>query len=661
MVVIKERTLDTTTIKQNWQFAPLNYGPEIMDNAARHHFSDDPVVKMIREIIQNSLDARNKDTGLPAVVKFHDDIIPIETIAGQTLRAHVDECYERTKQDTSARRLEPQYQAAALSLSTNEIRCLRIVDSNTSGLKDGKFHALVRQEGGVDKDQGAPGGSYGIGKNATFNISSIKTVFYSTSFLTKRGRQEQMEGKTLLIPHKDPFNKAGVPEDLQHAGYYRNKDGQPVEGQDIDRYFHLDDFGTGVFIMGFDPKERDWVNESINAILCNFAYSTRQGYLEVHIESGDTVKTINNRNLEQRFEEQKYESGQRNDTTTTDKLQKAYNYYQAYRDSTKPAHTKRVNPLGKMCVWINTTDGPRQTLYINRNGMSITDARSDTERNPFGPRNRQVWPSYAAVVMPDDDSTNDQVRKMENPAHDQINLQALETEKERNNIRQACNNVRSQIADIIEQATGVTQFTEASNAEEIRRFVPEQKKYVEGTQLALLESKPINHTTVEQRIIEIQAGTGDNTDPVICPGPDPGPDPGSGPGPVLKPSPKPTPGPNTSPDGTTKSHAQAQKPRIIRSSDAEDLIHAIFTPSSQDNEQHQFRFVIRPTGTDYDGKDQPLRIKSVTSRTEAIKAWLLDDGTTVEVQAKQGERIALTIQAEESLGTSAYQIAGVSK
>ena len=616
-----------------------------MDNAARHHFSNDPIVKLIREIIQNSLDARIKDMGLPALVEFHDDYIPTEKIGGDILRTHINQCYERTKKDTSAHRLETQYETAYAALDTDTIRCLRIVDKNTSGLKEGKFHALVRQEGGVDKDTGAPGGSYGIGKNAPFNVSSIKTVFYSTTFWTKRGRHEQMEGKTLLIPHDDPFDNAGgVPEKLQHAGYYRNKYGANIEGKDIDRYFHLNDFGTGVYIMGFDPKGRDWIYESTNAILSNFAYSIRHGFLEVKIESNNDVKDINKRELEQRFEEQKQEAKERKDQTTTEKLEKAYDYYTAYRDSLNPNRTQQATPLGEMYVWINSTSGPKQTIYINRNGMSITDARADTERNPFGPRNKQIWPSYAAVVMPADDKTDEQVRKMENPSHDQINLQGLETEKERNRIKLACANIRSQIANFIEEATGVAKFTAASNAEEMSRFVPEQTTKAETSQPALFESTPIKHTTVEQKIIEIQEGK-------EHPGPPPKPRTIKGQGPTAG---------NGKPTTTARSHAQAKNPRVIRSADQDDMLHAIFTPMTEDQKRGTFQFMIRPTGNDNDGTDQPLLIKTVSSTVESTKVKLLEDGTTLEVKTQQGNRIAIRIQAKEPLGTCAYQIAPVS-
>ena len=391
-------------------------------------------------------------------------------------------CHERIQGDAGIGRLAKQYQQAVSILSSETVRCLRIVDSNTIGLKGEKFTALVRQEGRVDKDSTAPGGSFGIGKNAPFNASGINTVFYSTRYNTARGRHEQMEGKALLIPHGDPFDENPRPEVLQHAGYYRKSDRQSIEGREIHDYFRLEDTGTGVFVIGFDPKERDWANDAVDAVLNNFAYSVRHRMLRVVISTDGNAHTIDHRSLEQVFDQQRSNAAQSRNEEAAAKLERAYQYYLAYRDSQQPTTAGPATHLGEMNVWVNATGGPRQTLYINRNGMVITDARADVERNPFGPRNKQTWPEYAAVVMPTKDSTDELIRRMENPSHDQINIQSLETGTQRNQMAKACNHIRGEVAKIIEAATGVAEYAQASNAEEMRRFVPEQtsEKQPEG-------------------------------------------------------------------------------------------------------------------------------------------------------------------------------------
>ena len=86
-----------------------------------------------------------------------------------------------------------------LALDTVRIRnvpCLKIEDAVTTGLTDRRWNALVLQEGAVSKGNGAPGGSFGIGKNAVMNVSDLQTVFYSTRYVQgRKGRVEKLQGK----------------------------------------------------------------------------------------------------------------------------------------------------------------------------------------------------------------------------------------------------------------------------------------------------------------------------------------------------------------------------------------------------------------------------------------------------------------------------------
>ena len=72
------------------------------------------------------------------------------------------------------------------SSEQRDIPCLRVQDTGTMGLNDARWKALVLQEGAVSKGGGAPGGSYGIGKNAVLNVSDLQTVFYSTRLIEGR-------------------------------------------------------------------------------------------------------------------------------------------------------------------------------------------------------------------------------------------------------------------------------------------------------------------------------------------------------------------------------------------------------------------------------------------------------------------------------------------
>ena len=138
-----------------------------------------------------------------------------------------------------------------------------MVDSGTTGLNTTqKWNALVEQAGAVSKPDWIPaGGAFGIGKNAVFNISAIRTVLYSTRYIERRrGRQEKVQGKSILMTHTPPNAKPS--QDVQHVGFLK----WPVlkNLSELPSELRLDDVGTGVFILGFDPptsSEREWIDE----------------------------------------------------------------------------------------------------------------------------------------------------------------------------------------------------------------------------------------------------------------------------------------------------------------------------------------------------------------------------------------------------------------
>ena len=183
-------------------------------------------------------------------VKFAETRISGDLIGAVDLKKHLTACLDRTKREnrTSVRKV---YERALKALKSKQIRCLQIVDSGTTGLEGEYWDELVYREGGVKKSGGAPGGSYGIGKNAVFNVSDLRTVFYSTRYVSgKEGRVDKLQGKATLMAHSDPSKASRV---LQHIGFYRDNKSKPIHGTAIPGYFKLDQTGTGVFIMGFNP------------------------------------------------------------------------------------------------------------------------------------------------------------------------------------------------------------------------------------------------------------------------------------------------------------------------------------------------------------------------------------------------------------------------
>ena len=265
----------------SWQFSPRGLGIDVIQDSSSAHFRDDPIPKMIRELLQNSLDAKVEGLFVPVEVTIADTRVDPQAIGANELRLHLHACRERAEQDRKPK-IQQLYAKALQTLDKAPIRCLKVVDSNTTGLQGPSWDALVFQEGSVYKPGDAPGGSNGTGKNAVLNVSDLRTVFYSTRYSNgKEGRVEKCQGKATLMAHPSPNNKK---ENVQHIGFFTMPDGKPILTNDIEGIFRLEDVGTGVFVMGFNPRSPEWANEVTRAIIENFFFAVHCKKLTVKIE-----------------------------------------------------------------------------------------------------------------------------------------------------------------------------------------------------------------------------------------------------------------------------------------------------------------------------------------------------------------------------------------
>ena len=452
-----------------WHFPPRSGGIDFVQDPSSAHFSDDPLPKMVREVIQNSLDARQSGRDEePVVVSFTDTEVQRDLIGASQLYKHLTACRDRAKKYCHSSVID-LYDRARETLRAPRIRCLRIIDSTTTGLSDTKWQALVIQEGAVQKSsQGAPGGSYGIGKNAVFNVSDIQTVFYSTKYVDghREGRVEKLQGKATFMSHPNPEQAS---EDLQHIGFYMTGEKKPLLTTDIPSLFRLEETGTGVFVMGFNPRSDDWTKDVQTAIIESFFHAIHHKQLKVCISSAGAVVPIEitHETIDHLFESSR---------TATES--EAYHYYLAIRDEDADL-TPDLDGLGVLHVQVRTEAGPRRTAYVNRNGMLITASR-ELNVNPIAPRGKSLWPNYAAVVTPTDDAGDKWIRAMENPSHDSISTGQLHDKDEIRSANRIFKQARSAIREIIDRKAEIEKYGDTSNLDELAAVFPDFDTAIES-------------------------------------------------------------------------------------------------------------------------------------------------------------------------------------
>ena len=91
---------------------------------------------------------------------FNEVEIALDTIDADGLRPHLERCLLRA--DSEGRTsIRTAYQAALDVLESDPLKCLRIKDTGTTGLRGVNWNALVLQEGAVEKPSNGsvPGGS----------------------------------------------------------------------------------------------------------------------------------------------------------------------------------------------------------------------------------------------------------------------------------------------------------------------------------------------------------------------------------------------------------------------------------------------------------------------------------------------------------------------
>ena len=187
---------------------------------------------MVREVLQNSLD--HHEPGLDGVrVTFRTLSIPAEDIQATQLlqhaRASLQEAEAGQNPDTTR-----HYSEMEAALSVNQIPCLAIVDENTTGLQGDNWKNLIFREG-MPQNTGnvTKGGSVGLGKHASFNLSACNTVIYSTRYVARaaRGKVCHMAGRSQLMTHEDPSGSHGRLRDVGFLGNHQdNGYNEPISG-----------------------------------------------------------------------------------------------------------------------------------------------------------------------------------------------------------------------------------------------------------------------------------------------------------------------------------------------------------------------------------------------------------------------------------------------
>lgn len=597
-----------------WQFPPTHGGPaQGFNDSGKEFFTADVMEHVVREIIQNSLDAKDQRyPDSPVVVTMSRFDLARGAINAADLTGHISESLKSTREKKNERGVR-FYESALKILKKPRISVLKVVDENTTGLGGMRWNSLVHEEGTTSKDSAAAGGSFGIGKNAPYAASTLGLVCYSTRY-PNRYRVEKFIARCKLVAHQDPSDRMVK---LQHVGFgtsgeYDGSNYPPVLGADIHKSFRLEKTGTGIFIMGF-KEERGWQKAVVRSIARNFFAAIHDRKLSVVVESTE----ITNETLDECFGEDSQKQ-----------------YYDLYRNSEQPI-TVEGDGGWKLHLKIATGDEKmdNRVAYVNRRGMLITAERGFS-RNPFGARTDMG--KYVAIVWAADDATDVMVREMEPPTHESIEYKRIEDPDKRKKIVEQLHDVSDKIRNHIRRKLDRETFEQKTELRELSDIIPyvlDPDKDNDGDDDDYSTSSRLRQSI---EIRKIRTGIG------VIRADEPEEEGGGGTKPGGGKGGKGGKTPNDSTPKTKKTVSNMRNIRVVRHGD--DALRVAFDTKTGAN-----KFVIKPVGEEY--KDEsPIAVTAAGGVSGAKSVEMLDKNT-IRVNAEPDSRVVLDVSPD---GLSEY-------
>lgn len=377
------------------------------NNAMTQNFKKHPYASLVRESIQNSLDAV-LDKSQPVRIRY--EFRTLKCISYPNffeLKEHIQGCLDYYPKNSNAKdNYKPML--SILDPSLSEISYVRVSDFNTKGMNydendtNSSFYAFVRSAGVSAKENAAAGGSFGFGKAAYFQMSPISTIIVSTR---TEDDKTFFEGISSLCTHTFRGDKKMA------VGYYDNSNGKPIaEETEIPPVFRRAEPGTDVNILGMDVSEKDDIKrEMAEAVLRNFWMAIHDNKLVVEIGNGISITKDNlGSMMDEYFPDE-------DDNSKWKGYDNPRPYYEAYRNcGTSEKYVKKtaqLSLLGNVCLFLN----------IKKNANDKIAYLRDLQMLVYSKNNKTNYGFYG-VFFCGDPKGNEILRKLENPAHNEWNI-----------------------------------------------------------------------------------------------------------------------------------------------------------------------------------------------------------------------------------------------
>ena len=456
----------------------LKFGPEVTPTGfsaiSVAQFSDLRPARIVREVLQNSMDAAVDAHEQCARVRFRvtsmgKDDVPDFAGYRKAFREAV-EFGKHTRGDLSTpdQQVAGRIERALDSLEEDGHYLLSIMD-NGVGLDAKRMTAILGD--GISSKSGDAAGSYGVGHFTAVPTSDLRYVLYGG--VQDSGRRTAA-GCAFLASRPSPnshlqaakgylIKKFRVDKEGHVYDFISPSDIPPLVANDLRRIRKEWRHGTVIHIPAFnyfDDNKNEWSLWNIVSKVAayNFAVAIYGGTLAVEVDENDVydeemgVKTLDRETIQEILADER----------DSQQAAQAKSFFAGLRPSGKYAHAilevlrsgeRHVvkTDFGRMILHLlepSPTGITRLDLF--RNGMWITDRLSQLTRSDFT-KNK---PFHAVLMPKPGGELHRLIRKAEGPLHNEISIKHLGDKHERQNLRDALKAVAMEIKGLVPKLGG---------------------------------------------------------------------------------------------------------------------------------------------------------------------------------------------------------------
>ena len=414
-------------------------------------FRDINPSSVVRELIQNSLDAAQDADEPKTVVRFSTATVRTRDIPGiGSYRSAFKKAVKRRTEENGPSDQEMMIVEAISHALNRDEQDVLIVSDNGIGLNETRMHALLSD--GVSSKERHASGAFGVGHMSVFPLSELRYVLYGGIC----GGRWTASGHAVLASHDaNSRDRTG----RSANGYYLagskgrkhiypgKRDLPPLVQDALSGIERSHRHGTAVIVPAFNRfKEKVSLREAVSeAVACSFFPAVAKRSLEVVVEDSGESWTLTSANLESVLHEHKEKKQSRGYLAG----QKAFFSHAALLQGER--HTIHVLDGSAEIVVRHPADSGTTRINLFRNGMWITNS----DRRTGGiPRLHSAFPDhepFEALILVSAQSAPEfhgLIRNAEGATHNRLDLKLLTNEDEKQ-LRGAFEKIRQRLGKLV--------------------------------------------------------------------------------------------------------------------------------------------------------------------------------------------------------------------